>query len=130
MIIAFDWHGDPVPKARARTFHDGTKYRSVTPARVREFESAIGWAFREAFVGVPFSGDVAIEVDVFEARWPGDADNYAKAILDALNGIAWNDDRQVVAQRTRIRRGSSAPGVHVVIDTEPDPLPDRAPCPD
>lgn len=124
-MIVFEWNGDPVPKARARTFHDGERMRSVTPKRTREYESAIGWAFRSAHLGPPMRGDLGIAIIVYEARWPADEDNYTKAILDALNGVAWEDDRQIIDQRTRVRRGSQSPGVHVEIDTEPVIIEDR-----
>jgi crossover junction endodeoxyribonuclease RusA len=26
----------------------------------------------------------------------GDIDNYVKSILDALNGVAWEDDKQII----------------------------------
>jgi Holliday junction resolvase RusA-like endonuclease len=31
----------------------------------------------------------------------GDIDNYTKLICDALNGIAWRDDRQIAALTVR-----------------------------
>jgi Holliday junction resolvase RusA-like endonuclease len=31
----------------------------------------------------------------------GDIDNYTKLILDALNGVAWVDDRQIAAITVR-----------------------------
>lgn len=31
-----------------------------------------------------------------KSKLRGDIDNYVKTILDALNGIAWRDDSQVV----------------------------------
>lgn len=67
-------------------------------------------------------GGVRVEVDVFRALPKSkpkkvkseqdlckpDADNIAKAILDALNGVAWRDDAQVwslgVRKNPRTRR--------------------------
>lgn len=61
--------------------------------------------------GAPrFHGPVSVRIDVFRALPKGapkrvdsepdthrpDADNVAKGVLDALNGVAWDDDAQVV----------------------------------
>jgi Holliday junction resolvase RusA-like endonuclease len=27
----------------------------------------------------------------------GDVDNYVKSVLDALNGVAWEDDKQIIS---------------------------------
>lgn len=47
------------------------------------------------------TGEVTASINLFRrfkptARNYGDADNHAKAILDALNGICFADDAQVV----------------------------------
>jgi Holliday junction resolvase RusA-like endonuclease len=43
-----------------------------------------------------------------------DADNYLKGILDGLNGIAWEDDAQIVSiSVTKIYHDT--PGVHLSI---------------
>ena len=44
-----------------------------------------------------------------------DADNLAKAICDAINGVVWKDDVQVV-DLTLKKRYSMQPGVAVRID--------------
>lgn len=44
----------------------------------------------------PLSGDVALTVRFYRARKSGDLDNRLKAIGDALNGIAYLDDKQIV----------------------------------
>lgn len=44
----------------------------------------------------PMAGTVAVYVNVYRARKAGDLDNYAKVILDSLNGAAFHDDSQVV----------------------------------
>lgn len=44
----------------------------------------------------PMAGNVAVYVNVYRARKAGDLDNYAKVMLDALKGVAYQDDNQVV----------------------------------
>lgn len=44
----------------------------------------------------PLAGSVAVFLDVYRPRRRGDLDNILKATLDALNGVAYCDDDQVV----------------------------------
>ncbi len=53
----------------------------------------------------PLTGPVALGVKFYFSRRPGDLDNYVKAISDGLNGIAWQDDRQVVKLFASLKRG-------------------------
>jgi hypothetical protein len=45
----------------------------------------------------PFSGDLEASISEFSERATRDRDNMAKPILDVLQGIAYNNDRQVKA---------------------------------
>lgn len=116
--------GRPQGKARARTFYDerSRKMRSVTPESTRAYEEAI----RRAFVSQRGAGELraaSYSVDIVAAykvpkSWSGlkkqaallgnvpvtvkpDADNIIKVVLDALNGLVWDDDRQVTAVSCR-----------------------------
>lgn len=44
----------------------------------------------------PMAGNVAVYVNVYRAQKRGDLDNYAKVLCDALKGIAYQDDAQIV----------------------------------
>ena len=46
-------------------------------------------------------GNVVVEIDCERPTRTSDLDNRTKAALDALKGLAWEDDRQVVDLRTR-----------------------------
>lgn len=121
-MIEFSVSGDPIPKARARVVWDdrARKYRGVTPGRVKVYEAEVGWALRAAYAGAPRAEDITLRVRVFEGARPpqhyGDLDNYVKTISDALNGLAWLDDRQVVRLDAEIERGAEAPRVVVRVE--------------
>lgn len=104
--------GDPIPKGRPRTQRPGAvARRPYTPIRTRNFESRVKDA-AAAYQVRRIVGPVELLI-VARWSWPksylrkrtvleeafkstgADADNIAKAIQDALNGIAFDDDRQV-----------------------------------
>lgn len=104
--------GEPRGKGRPRFTRCGQPY---TDEKTRAYErmvqscfSAVGgtrtlqpvYVRITAYHGVPQSWNkriraLALADDLPATRKP-DADNIAKIILDALNGVAWKDDTQVV----------------------------------
>ena len=86
--------GRPVPKGRPRLGVRGKKAFIYTPPATREYEKLVGWVARCAGCK-PVKIPVAVALDVYIKR-KLDADNIAKSILDGLNGIAYEDDDQVV----------------------------------
>ncbi len=93
----------PVAKGRPRL---GRKGRVFTPQRTLDAEAAIA----EAWDGPKFEGplrltvvfsydDMTVTVEKYPdgtSRLRGDVDNYIKTVMDGLNGVAWEDDKQVL----------------------------------
>jgi crossover junction endodeoxyribonuclease RusA len=57
----------------------------------------VGWEAKQV-IKEPLTGDVAMNIRIYIAdhKWP-DIDNVCKSLLDGMNGIAYNDDKQVAA---------------------------------
>jgi len=111
MTTLFSLHLRPVPKGRPRL----GRGHAYTPAATRAYEEHIAWAYKEA--GGPLHEGLLDVTMVFRAqRWPGDLDNLVKAVLDALNGIAWRDDRQIRELHAALETGVLVEGVDVRID--------------
>lgn len=94
--------GDPSPKERPRvaTFEqadwDGSTRRvtrASTPKATKGYEAVVRDVAALHFAR-PFDGHVAVRVLMLTRRL-GDVDNYVKAVLDGLQGVAYADDRQV-----------------------------------
>lgn len=86
-----------------------------------------GWTLAPA--GVPVAVDLVFvrprPVSTPKSRTPPatkkpDVDKLARAVLDALTGIAWADDSQVIDLRARKRLAEigETPGVYITVTTE------------
>lgn len=114
MIYSFTVHGEPRGQGRPRFARTGSGVRTYTDsetkgyqmlvrsmaaiARVREIEGPVAISIVACFE-IPKSASKSRQAEmraglVRPTKRP-DMDNIAKAILDALNGVAFKDDAQV-----------------------------------
>lgn len=112
-MVSFTVPGKPQGKARPRlNTYTG---RTYTPSKTGAYERLIALCFKQAG-GKKLSGAIEIKIECFyqiakshtkaakalmeagqiQATIKPDVDNVAKAVLDALNGLAFDDDKQVV----------------------------------
>lgn len=109
--------GRPQPKQRARTVdvEGSDKKRTYTPPATVAYEALIAMSWRGPR---EFTGPVKVTIAAIEdmRQNAGDVDNYAKIVLDALNHVAWADDKQVIALDAKVRRKDSRPGLDVIVE--------------
>lgn len=107
----FTVKGQPKGKGRPRFTKNGHVY---TPESTRIYEEEIKLRYKEKFKDEMLDGNIAVEVFINKkpASYLGikkynkllgkycnikpDTDDVVKAVLDALNGIAYADDKNVV----------------------------------
>ena len=106
--------GKPMGKQRPRILKTGIAY---TPKQTVNYETFVKMLYLEKYAGVkPFEGPVAVEIVALyqiprsankrrkEAMRRGaikptvrpDVDNILKIVTDALNGVAYLDDKQII----------------------------------
>lgn len=125
--VNFRVEGEPVSKHRARAKvrrkRDGSLYcKLVTDDETSAQEMAVGLAFKAAYPGrEPLPAGTRIDVWCVFAEGPRqrqqwqDVDNLGKLVLDALNGVAWQDDKDVRSVSMDVHRGSDVPHTWVSI---------------
>ena len=133
MSITFTITGEPQGKARPRVTRNGT----FTPRKTAEYERRVRQSYREQ-CGDMYYGESALIVTIaarfltpksvsrkkresmlagiIQPKRKPDADNIAKAVCDALNGIAYRDDSQITCLIVEKQYSKDA-GVTVHIDT-------------
>lgn len=114
MITEFIVMGTPVAKGRPRFARRGNWVQSYTPEKTVNYENLVKLSYSQ-YSGIKFIGAIRAEIQAYfpipksvskkkrlemmcnaekYIKKP-DNDNIAKAILDALNGIAYDDDSQI-----------------------------------
>lgn len=100
-------------------------YKSACIAgRASVYMSAAGKALKEAYQweaksqwdGEPLSGPVEVAITLFHGdKRARDLDNYGKVLLDALTGIVWLDDKQIMRMTVVKAYDKTRPRVEVEI---------------
>ena len=132
--ISFEVPGEPVAKERPRTnMATGVVY---TPDKTKNYEETVKWCYQMAAHGARFPDDEPLSMLVVAYRpipksanakkkslmragaqrpiTTPDWDNVGKIVSDALNGIAYRDDAQIVDARV-VKRYSDNPMVKVSV---------------
>lgn len=146
MIINFTVPGAPQGKARARTVRNKYtgKIHSYTPDKTAYYEKAVAVAYKNA-TNIVFNDEPilmhiyaycpmpksfskrkrieAAECRIFPTAKP-DCDNIAKAVCDALNGVAYKDDKQIVGLFVH-KLYSIVPRVEIELDCIGEQKPER-----
>ena len=111
-MIEFTVEGKPVGKARPRV----TKRGTYTPTKTKNYDQLVQWSYKNKYKDKPLEGPLRVDItfymyipkntskirrerkiarEILPTKKP-DWDNMAKSITDALNGLAYKDDNQIV----------------------------------
>ena len=134
--MKFTIPGEPCGKARPRVVRVGNMSRTYTPEQTVSYENLVKLEFQQAANGFfKREGSVRVQIAAYfsvpksagkkksalmqagkirPTKKP-DWDNIGKIVCDALNGIAFKDDSQVV-EATVTKQFSTLPRVEVTIE--------------
>ena len=134
-MIEFKVPGEPKGKGRPRFSRVGKFTKTYTDAKTKMYEEKIASAARlQMFPHEPLETPVAVFLMIHvgvpasyskkrrtacltREEWPTkkpDIDNVAKAFLDAMNGIVYKDDTQVISLHVN-KTYSIDPHVHITV---------------
>lgn len=127
--LYIDIPGDPFAKQRPRAARKGRFITIYTPRETKEYEKKVRHYYRQIYgesdklsgsLTVDIEGIFAVSKSVSQSKAEKmingeidhtkkpDCDNMAKVCLDALNGIAYDDDAQINALNISKRYGNES----------------------
>lgn len=134
MIIQFTVYGEPVAQGRPKFSTAGGFVKAYDPAKSRNYKDYVRLAATEYAPAAPLEGPIGLVLTVYRSTPKSfskrktalaeegklrpttkpDVDNYLKGVKDALKGIIWRDDSQVVEVYAR-KRYSVQPRIEIKI---------------
>lgn len=91
--------------------------RAVKSKKAREYQRKVA-LLAKSRARQPIIGPVGVHVDVYRPAKRGDLDNTLKVLLDALKGIAYADDSQVVSLHACRHEDPDSPRAEVFVWSE------------
>ena len=105
--------GNPIPKARPRVVN-GVAY---TPERTKEWEALARDQAAVQWSGDPLRGPLALTLHFYRrTRHIVDLDNLVKSVTDALQGVCYLNDWQIVRLVATKSINRDDPGVEIEIE--------------
>lgn len=134
LIVNFEVPGDPIPKGRPRFARRGTFVQTYTDSKTIEYETRVATKARMAIgSSEPLKGHLTVflylrytvpasytkkrkEACLNGLEYPKriDLDNCYKSITDAMNGIVYVDDSQIVEAHI-LKCYAEEPGANIMI---------------
>ncbi|RYY96954.1 MAG: RusA family crossover junction endodeoxyribonuclease [Chitinophagaceae bacterium] len=115
----------PYPPS-ANAYWRAAKGRGLVPSReALAYKIAVAHLAAAARVR-PLAGPVRLTLTVYRPRRIGDLDNTLKVLGDALNGLAWLDDEQVVVIHAERADDADSPRVELVATAERHATPEES----
>jgi Holliday junction resolvase RusA-like endonuclease len=116
LVVTFEVEGNPIPKSRPRFARRGQFVQTYTDAKTIDYETQVAMKARQAIgASEPLQGALTVflylryevppsyskkrkEACLRGVEYPKkiDIDNVYKSITDAMNGIVYTDDSQIV----------------------------------
>ena len=116
MTLSFDVPGEPRPK---QSFRYSSRGGGFTAAPVKAWQDAVAWQAKIAMKGADMmSGYLSVSL-IFRLgnKRRVDLDNLSKAVLDAMNGVVYEDDTIVCKLNLNKMVVKKDAGVSVLVET-------------
>lgn len=97
-----------------RHFHG----RAILSREAREYKKVVQYQALEQRV-TRQDGPLCVSLHLFRPAKRGDIDNATKALFDSLNGLAWNDDSQIVEMHVYRGDDKNYPRVEINVESRP-----------
>lgn len=132
--VAFTVYGIARPKGSTRAFmRPGMKFPIVTSDNksVKGWEESVRAALQQHAAGVFFQGPLMVRIAFSLPRpksmgrkWPAhtkkpDLDKLARGSLDAMKGVLWNDDSQVIELHVKKSYALDQPSAYIEVEPVP-----------